>query len=761
MPFLVRRLLRVLMECNPAKVQDTHRMLMLMVEAGQTEIDLFSIMLEKYQESMSFDAAKRVRGEFHVACVVVPLSRWFRDVYASSFGEQVSKSLSDGASCSNLLDEWFWPEGNSLRKLRSLLSVATGRRAPESASTDRINCRSYFQLRDEINQFASECREHLGMPEELTVNPADILDSSMDTNAEAPAALNHIAVTAEKLSIFAVLVFCVWKPAERPNQPPPTITLLESSSKVVSLGVDALRLQQLRSDSQRVANGVTMQAVCHVADSLVNSPRVLLTRMSWNEARGVAQLWHLRERDLANAVQLPVVLACKHVVAWHRGEWSPLDEAVSFYASMWDGPPKRHFHRVIADASFTVDTAAPTLKSSTVSTLTDHVNRIGETEQSFTTGPASPPRAAIDVTNTIWSSSSESDSSYDDPSDLSSVTQLHNGLIEFSIQPSKFTAPNDQIVVRMGSPFCRKHGVGTASILGRGGSGYVYRGILLPAGSTVAVKVVPVDDRSLASLKRNCQTTPLLVAPSTSPDAAFNEVRLVIDTLHHPNLVDVKGWALLEHEKVMCLAMEMAAGGTLRGLMVAYAPLPSETRMSVVRQLARALIYVHDNGVIHGDVKPDNVLMRLDGTVALSDFGCARQISALRSCFRGSPAYSSPESVIVGGSVAACSDVWSFGCCLVELWLNGLDHRPPDCLPWSHSGFGTPEALRLRLEEISIEAIALPAASRSTASSLTDVFSPENVATLPPDILQTAALCLLKDPASRPTMTDVAIQLML
>lgn len=199
--------------------------------------------------------------------------------------------------------------------------------------------------------------------------------------------------------------------------------------------------------------------------------------------------------------------------------------------------------------------------------------------------------------------------------------------------------------------------------IGRGGMSVVYEARHADDGRAVALKVLRPDT----------------VAPSAA--ARFRREILLGSRLAHPNLLpvlDADGEA--SHP---WLAMPRVHGGTLRARMRAERRLPVAEVLALGSALAGALAHVHEAGVVHRDVKPENVL--LDGpsrAPRLADLGIARALEALGALSGGAltlsgltlgtPAYMSPEQ-FAGRRVGPSTDVWSLAVVLHE----ALTGRPP------------------------------------------------------------------------------------
>jgi serine/threonine protein kinase len=146
--------------------------------------------------------------------------------------------------------------------------------------------------------------------------------------------------------------------------------------------------------------------------------------------------------------------------------------------------------------------------------------------------------------------------------------------------------------------------------------------------------------------------------------------------LAHQNVVAVFDTG--DDHGTLFLVMEYVPGLTMRDLIRAEAPMSPARALSVVEPVLHALAAAHDAGILHRDVKPENVLMADDGRVKVADFGLARAINsetqhtATGGVLIGSVSYLSPE-LVVNGHADARADVYAVGVLIFEL-LTG--HKP-------------------------------------------------------------------------------------
>jgi serine/threonine protein kinase len=150
--------------------------------------------------------------------------------------------------------------------------------------------------------------------------------------------------------------------------------------------------------------------------------------------------------------------------------------------------------------------------------------------------------------------------------------------------------------------------------------------------------------------------------------------------LSHPNVVSIFDAGADEDRPF--IVMEYVEGETLAELLAGRGLLPPDEARQLALQACRGLAHAHDAGLIHRDVKPQNLLLRTDGTLKIADFGIARAAegTALTQAgtVLGTAAYLSPEQAL-GEEVTAATDIYSLGAVLYEL-LTGNPPLEPESL---------------------------------------------------------------------------------
>ncbi len=197
-------------------------------------------------------------------------------------------------------------------------------------------------------------------------------------------------------------------------------------------------------------------------------------------------------------------------------------------------------------------------------------------------------------------------------------------------------------------------------LLGRGGMAYVYYAHDRLLGRSVAVKILREEYARDARFRER-----------------FRQEAAAAARLNHPNIVTVYDFGYTDNR--LFIVMEYVPGQTLRQIIDARAPLPPQEALSLMVQACAGLGYMHRLGLVHCDLKPQNLLVTPDGRLKVTDFGIARAWAGIRETAQtsttvvwGSPRYFSPEQA-AGKPPLPASDVYALGVVLYEM----LTHRLP------------------------------------------------------------------------------------
>jgi HD-like signal output (HDOD) protein len=197
------------------------------------------------------------------------------------------------------------------------------------------------------------------------------------------------------------------------------------------------------------------------------------------------------------------------------------------------------------------------------------------------------------------------------------------------------------------------------SLLGEGGMGKVYLARHALIGRKAAIKILNPD----------------IAADEETVSRFFNEARLVND-IRHPNIVEITDFG--HFSNFYCIVMELLEGETLAARLQRTRTLDEATTVRIFRQVTSALGAAHDQGMVHRDVKPENIFLRnhpdYPDFVKVLDFGIAKLLGGnsvvghhtKTGTVMGTPAYMSPEQCLGDASLDLRSDIYSLGVVLYE-----------------------------------------------------------------------------------------------
>src|SRR4051794_41133373 len=211
----------------------------------------------------------------------------------------------------------------------------------------------------------------------------------------------------------------------------------------------------------------------------------------------------------------------------------------------------------------------------------------------------------------------------------------------------------EKAVHRYGSPrSLGEYEIYEHDALGRGGNGVVFLGTHPRLGRPVAFKRVELD------------------VPEEAVERFVREAQLA-GSLTHPSIVFV--FDVFEHDGVPYIAMEYVERGALRKWM----PVRPQQAFIAIEGMLSALAYAHRNGIVHRDVKPENLLVTDAGTVKLADFGLASGLAVISEKVAGTPGYMAPE-VLAGAPAGPRADLYAAGAVAYELLTGRLIADPAD-----------------------------------------------------------------------------------
>ncbi|MBZ0281892.1 MAG: serine/threonine protein kinase [Anaerolineae bacterium] len=194
--------------------------------------------------------------------------------------------------------------------------------------------------------------------------------------------------------------------------------------------------------------------------------------------------------------------------------------------------------------------------------------------------------------------------------------------------------------------------------LGGGGMAVVYKAVHEQSGATVALKILRGS-----------------IAEQPGMADRFKQEATIVNRLRHPHIVTVHNYGVIRGRPYM--ELEYMSGGTLAQRFKQPAEIGPQEAVRLLRHVASALDYAHHQGVVHRDIKLENILLDGRGVASLADFGIARLIDSTHLTATGSiigtPLYLSPEQANGGKDVDSRSDLYSLA---VIAYLLAVGHFP-------------------------------------------------------------------------------------
>jgi serine/threonine protein kinase len=290
----------------------------------------------------------------------------------------------------------------------------------------------------------------------------------------------------------------------------------------------------------------------------------------------------------------------------------------------------------------------------------------------------------------------------------SSSTGNHSVRIDTS-QLSASNSPGRRQSVR---PTMWKKG----ELIGAGAYGRVYMGMNEASGSLIAVKE-------------------MVFAPDNFKEMTALQLEVgLMREFAHPNIVAYLGTELGD-SNTLYIFTEWVPGGSLQNLLKKFGRFSESVVLSYTSQILLGLGYLHDNGIVHRDIKGSNILVDDRGNVKLCDFGASKRIVQTNAgntvqedniSLRGTPYFMAPEVITQTGH-GRKADVWSVGCTVLQM-ASGLP-------PWRSMNFN------------SISALMFHIANTNDAPAMPDDISQE--------LRSFMNVCFLREPAKRPSIAEL------
>ena len=212
------------------------------------------------------------------------------------------------------------------------------------------------------------------------------------------------------------------------------------------------------------------------------------------------------------------------------------------------------------------------------------------------------------------------------------------------------------------APAANSFQIARGQMIGKGSYGKVYLGINLTTGDFLAVKQVEVNQKAAGSDKDKMKEMV----------SALDQEIDTMQHLEHPNIVQYLGCERKDFS--ISIFLEYISGGSVGSCLRNHGKFDEGLVSSLTRQTLAGLSYLHQEGVLHRDLKADNILLDVDGTCKISDFGISKKTDNIygndaTNNMQGSVFWMAPEVVrSQGQGYSAKVDIWSLGCVVLEMF---------------------------------------------------------------------------------------------
>ncbi|KAH9487012.1 Serine/threonine-protein kinase BCK1/SLK1/SSP31 [Psilocybe cubensis] len=209
-------------------------------------------------------------------------------------------------------------------------------------------------------------------------------------------------------------------------------------------------------------------------------------------------------------------------------------------------------------------------------------------------------------------------------------------------------------------------------LIGSGSHGRVYMGFNATTGEVMAVKQVELPQTASDRMKTDMKTIV----------EALKDERETLQDLDHDNIVQYLGFE--ENLETLNIFLQYVSGGTIGSSLRKCGKFKEEVTKYFTSQILEGLSYLHLKGIIHRDLKSDNILVEETGICKISDFGISKKLQEIDRAFssmKGTSFWMAPEAISSEDGYTTKVDIWSVGCIVIEMWTGNRPWFGQELLP--------------------------------------------------------------------------------